>query len=78
MIKMDDIKTGDEDPEVLQLYYLLRAKKAYAEELNDQGMSERMQSDISNLPYMSREKKVLAQEKLDQELVNGILKNSKP
>jgi hypothetical protein len=42
MIKMENIKT-DEDSEVLQLYYFLRAKKAYAEELNDENMSERMQ-----------------------------------
>ena len=42
MIKMENIKT-DEDSEVLQLYYLLRAKKAYAEELNDENMSERIQ-----------------------------------
>lgn len=52
MLKMDDIKT-DEDLEVMQLYYLLRAKKSYAEELNNQMMAERMQTEIQNMPYMA-------------------------
>ena len=56
MLKMDDIKT-EEDLEVMQLYYYLRAKKAYAEDLEDQSMADRMQQDIMGLPYISQEKK---------------------
>ena len=52
MLKMDDIKT-EEDLEVMQLYYYLRAKKAYAEDLEDQSMADRMQQDIMGLPYIS-------------------------